>query len=125
MAKASGWRAGGGTGPEGTDHGIDGKTPFRDAPKASKAEQTIIQVNGGKTGVKDVRDLRDLLDREKAARGVLISVQPPRRDMGDEAVNAGFYEHRTIREATHCATGVYVLLSTPATSSVRAPGRIR
>ena len=58
---------------KGADHGIDGKILFRDDPKASKAEQIIIQVKGGKTGVKDVRDLRGVLDREKAAMGFLIS----------------------------------------------------
>ncbi len=61
----------------GADHGIDGKILFRDDPKAAKPEQLIIQVKGGKTGVKDVRDLRGVLDREKAAIGVLISLQPP------------------------------------------------
>ena len=62
---------------KGADHGIDGKILFRDDPKAAKPEQIIIQVKGGKTGVKDVRDLRGVLDREKAAIGILISLQPP------------------------------------------------
>jgi site-specific DNA-methyltransferase (adenine-specific) len=83
---------------KGADHGIDGKILFRDDPKASKAEQIIIQVKGGKTGVKDVRDLRGVLDREKAAMGVLISLQPPTRDMVAEAVSVGFYEHKTIQQ---------------------------
>jgi DNA modification methylase len=83
---------------KGADHGIDGKILFRDDPKASKAEQIIIQVKGGKTGVKDVRDLRGVLEREKAAMGVLISLQPPTRDMVTEAVSAGFYEHKTIQQ---------------------------
>jgi hypothetical protein len=83
---------------KGADHGIDGKILFRDDPKASKAEQIIIQVKGGKTGVKDVRDLRGVLDREKAAMGVLISLQPPTRDMVAEAVSTGFYEHKTIQQ---------------------------
>jgi hypothetical protein len=69
---------------------------FRDDPKASKAEQIIIQVKGGKAGVKGVRDMRDVLDREKAAMGVLISLQPPTRDMVAEDVSAGFYEHKAI-----------------------------
>jgi hypothetical protein len=47
-----------------------------------------------KTGVKDVRDLRGVLDREQAAIGVLISLQPPTRDMQAEAASAGFYEHK-------------------------------
>src|ERR1017187_5784282 len=83
---------------KGADHGIDGKILFRDDLNASKAEQIIIQVKCGKTGVKDVRDLRDGLDREEAAMGVLISLQPPTRDMVTEAVSAGFYEHKTIRQ---------------------------
>jgi site-specific DNA-methyltransferase (adenine-specific) len=79
---------------KGADHGIDGKILFRDDLKASKAEQIIIQVKGGKTGVKDVRDLRGVLDREKAAMGVLISLQPATGPMEAEAASAGFYEHK-------------------------------
>jgi DNA modification methylase len=79
---------------KGADHGIDGKVLFRDHPQATKPEQIIIQVKGGKTGVKDVRDLRGVLDREKAAMGVLISLQPPTGPMEAEAASAGFYTHR-------------------------------
>jgi len=42
-----------------------------------------------------VRDLRGVLEREKAAMGVLISLQPPTKEMVTEAVSAGFYEHKT------------------------------
>jgi site-specific DNA-methyltransferase (adenine-specific) len=80
---------------KGADHGIDGKILFRDDPKAARPEQIIIQVKGGKTGVKDVRDLRGVLDREKAAIGILISLQPPTGPMETEAASAGFYEHKT------------------------------
>ena len=80
---------------KGADHGIDGKILFREDPRAAKPEQIIIQVKGGKAGVKDVRDLRGVLDREKAAMGVLISLQPPTKDMVAEAVSTGFYEHKT------------------------------
>lgn len=79
---------------KGADHGIDGKILFRDDPSAAKPEQIILQVKGGKTGVKDVRDLRGVLDREKAVIGVLISLQPPTREMQAEAASAGFYEHK-------------------------------
>ena len=79
---------------KGADHGIDGKILFRDDPKAAKPVQIIIQVKGGKTGVKDVRDLRGVLDREKAAIGILISLQPPTGPMETEAASAGFYEHK-------------------------------
>jgi hypothetical protein len=79
---------------KGADHGIDGKILFRDDLKASKPEQIIIQVKGGKTGVKDVRDLRGVLDREKAAMGVLISLQPATGPMEAEAASTGFYTHK-------------------------------
>jgi DNA modification methylase len=83
---------------KGADHGIDGKILFRDDPKAPKPEQIIIQVKGGKTGVKDVRDLRGVIEREKAAVGVLISLQPPTGPMETEAASAGFYEHKTNKQ---------------------------
>ncbi len=83
---------------KGADHGIDGKILFRDDPKASKAEQIIIQVKGGKGGVDHVRDLRGVLDREKAAMGVLITLQPPTKPMEVEAASTGFYEHKTNRQ---------------------------
>jgi site-specific DNA-methyltransferase (adenine-specific) len=79
---------------KGADHGIDGKILFRDDPQATKPEQIILQVKGGKTGVKDVRDLRGVLEREKAAMGVLISLQPPTGPMEAEAASAGFYAHK-------------------------------
>ena len=79
---------------KGADRGIDGKILFRDDPRAVRPEQIIIQVKGGKTGVKDVRDLRGVLDRERAAIGILISLQPPTGPMETEAASAGFYEHK-------------------------------
>ena len=83
---------------KGADHGIDGKILFRDDPKAAKPEQIIIQVKGGKTGVKDVRDLRGVIERDKAAVGVLISLQPATGPMETEAASAGFYEHKTNKQ---------------------------
>jgi DNA modification methylase len=79
---------------KGADHGIDGKILFRDDLKAAKPEQVIIQVKGGKASVDHVRDLRGVLEREKAAMGVLITLQPPTKPMEVEAASAGFYEHK-------------------------------
>ena len=39
--------------------------------------------------------MRGVLDREKAAMGVLISLQPPTGPMEAEAASAGFYTHKT------------------------------
>ena len=83
---------------KGADHGIDGQILFRDDPKADKPEQIIIQVKGGKTGVKDVRDLRGVIDREQAAIGILISLQEPTGPMETEAASVGFYEHKTNKQ---------------------------
>jgi site-specific DNA-methyltransferase (adenine-specific) len=79
---------------KGADHGIDGKILFRYDLTVPKPEQIIIQVKGGKTGVKDVRDLLGVLDRENAAIGVLISLQSATKPMEIEAASAGFYEHK-------------------------------
>ena len=48
--------------------------------------------------MKDVRDLRGVLDREKAAIGILISLQPATGPMETEAASAGFYEHKTNKQ---------------------------
>ena len=79
---------------KGADHGIDGKIFFRDDPRAAKPEQIILQVKAGKPGVDQVRDLRGVLDREQAAMGVLITLQPPTKPMEVEAASLGFYEHK-------------------------------
>jgi site-specific DNA-methyltransferase (adenine-specific) len=42
-----------------------------------------------------MQELRGVLEREKAGMGLLISLQPPTKDMVAEAVSPGFYEHRT------------------------------
>ena len=63
----------------------------------AKPEQIVIQVKGGKTGVKDVRDLRGVLDCEKAAIGILISLQPATGPMETEAASARL-QLRTVKE---------------------------
>ena len=57
--------------------------------------------------------------------GVLISLQPPTRDMVADAVSAGFYEYKTILDITHCATCIYTLLSAPAARRSPASDRSR
>ena len=39
-----------------------------------------------------MRDLVGVVDREKAAIGLLITLQSPTRDMRTEAADAGFYQ---------------------------------
>lgn len=77
---------------KGADKGIDGRLMFDESGKGDKYKQVILSVKGGKVSVRDVRDLVGVLDREKAAIGVLISFETPTRDMRREAASAGFYE---------------------------------
>ncbi len=79
---------------KGADKGIDGRVIFQ-GEKAGIYESVIISVKAGKTGSAHVRDLKGVMDREKAAIGVLISMQSPTAPMKTEAVTAGFYESIT------------------------------
>jgi hypothetical protein len=50
-----------------------------------------VQVKSGRVQSRDVRDLRGTVEREDAALGVLITLEPPTSAMAQEAVTAGFY----------------------------------
>ncbi len=78
-------------GQKGADKGIDGKIIFQ-GDQAGKFETVIISVKAGSTNVSHVRDLHGVVDREKAAMGVLITMQDHTGPMKEEAVTAGFYE---------------------------------
>jgi hypothetical protein len=79
---------------KGADKGIDGKIIFQ-GDEAGKFETIILSVKAGNTNVAHVRDLRGVVDREKAAIGVLITMQDHTAPMKEEAVTAGFYESQT------------------------------
>ena len=79
---------------KGADQGIDGKIVFQgDAP--GMFENVVISVNAGHITANHVRDLRGVVDREKAAIGVLISMEDPTKPMQTEAVTTGFFESKT------------------------------
>jgi len=76
---------------KGADHGIDGRLYFHDE-QGGKSKQVILSVKAGQVHVSHVRDLRGVLDREKAAIGVLISMKQPTKQMRTEAAAAGTYQ---------------------------------
>ncbi|MHB8123755.1 MAG: DNA methyltransferase [Desulfuromonadaceae bacterium] len=76
---------------KGADKGIDGRIIFQ-GDKPGSFESVILSVKAGKTGSAHVRDLKGVLEREKAAIGVLITMQEPTAPMKTEAATAGFYE---------------------------------
>lgn len=79
---------------KGADKGIDGKIVFQ-GEKQGEFEQVIISVKAGHLMANHVRDLRGVVEREKAAIGVLISMEEPSKPMQTEAATAGLYESKT------------------------------
>ncbi len=75
---------------KGADRGIDGYLPFQE--QREKYQRATVQVKSGHVGVKEVRDLRGTLEREKSPFALLITLEPPTRDMRREAAEAGFYQ---------------------------------
>jgi len=76
---------------KGADTGIDGILFFRS--DKDKTEKVLVSVKGGEnTGVGVIRDLIAVVEREKAAVGVLISLALPTRAMEREAAVAGLFE---------------------------------
>ena len=77
---------------KGSDKGIDGVIPFFAGPKEDY-KRAIVSVKGGEhAGVAAVRDLKGVLDREKEPIGILLTLNPPTKDMITEAAASGFYE---------------------------------
>ena len=75
---------------KGADGGIDGLIYFLDGPKKTP-QKIVIQVKGGHVSVPQVRDLKGVVEREKAAMGLFISLQKPTAPMNSESASGGFY----------------------------------
>jgi len=76
---------------KGADTGIDGIINFIDDP-SGKAKKLIVQVKSGNITVSQIRDLKGVIEREKAAIGIFITLREPTSHMMKEAATAGFYE---------------------------------
>ena len=77
---------------KGADKGIDGRLPFHEG-KPTDVKHIILSVKAGThIGRHFVHELRGVVEREKAAIGVLITMEPPTRPMREEAASAGFYQ---------------------------------
>ena len=74
----------------GADRGVDGMLYFIDGPRRTP-HKAVIQVKGGRVSSPQVRDLVGVVEREQAAIGLFISLEPPTRDMRQEAASAGFF----------------------------------
>lgn len=89
-ARPVGGEAGSREGKKGSDKGIDGVIAFID-DTTGKAKRVLVQVKSGHVNSSYIRDLKGTLQRENAALGVFITLEPPTKDMITEAVSAGFY----------------------------------
>ena len=74
----------------GADRGIDGVIYFVDGPRRTP-QKVVIQVKGGRVSSPQIRDLKGVVEREKAALGLFISLDDPTRDMRTEEAGGGFY----------------------------------
>jgi len=75
---------------KGADKGIDGKIVFQgDTP--GKFETVILSVKAGHAQRAHVHELRGVVEREKAAIGVLVTMQDATGPMREDAVTAGFW----------------------------------
>ncbi len=90
-ARPQGGEAGSKVGKKGADQGIDGVKTFIDNA-SGKPKKVLVQVKGGHVGREVIASLRGTVEREQAAIGVLITLEPATKPMETEAVTAGFYE---------------------------------
>ena len=74
----------------GADRGIDGMLYFVDGPRRTP-QKVVVQVKGGRVSSPQIRDLKGVVEREKAALGLFITLEEPTRDMRSEEASGGFY----------------------------------
>ncbi len=78
----------------GADTGIDGLIFFQDDKTGPK--KIVVSVKGGEgVSVPMIRDLGHVIEREKAAMGLFVTLTNPTRPMKEEAVKTGYYESPT------------------------------
>lgn len=89
-ARPLGGESGSKRGKKGSDKGIDGGITFIDEG-GGKPKRILVQVKSGKVKSGDIRDLRGAVEREEAAMGIFITLEPPTKPMETEAAGAGIY----------------------------------
>lgn len=89
-AKPLGGEEGSKQGKKGADKGIDGVIAFLDDAKGS-LKSALVQVKSGHVNSAQIRDLVGTVQRENAALGIFITLEPATKDMNEEAFSAGWY----------------------------------
>ena len=75
---------------KGADKGMDGVITFMDAA-GGKTARAIVQVKSGHVSSAQLRDLKGVMEREKTALGIFITLEPASAPMRTEAAAAGFH----------------------------------
>jgi len=76
----------GNLGKKGADRGLDGRLYF------GKTGHAVVSVKAGQNvGVSMIRDLKGVIDRERAAIGVFLTLTDPTKPMITEAASAGLH----------------------------------
>ncbi len=89
-AKAYGAQAGGKKGKKGADKGVDGVITFEE--RGGKFQRAIVQVKSGGVNRDDIATLHSDMQREQAAVGIFLTLEPPTAPMKNEADAAGEYQ---------------------------------
>jgi site-specific DNA-methyltransferase (adenine-specific) len=84
---------------KGADKGVDGRRYF--SVPGKPAECVVYSVKSGHVNAKDVRDLGRVVAREKAAIGVLISMEEITKPMREEAATNGHYKPESLDTETY------------------------
>jgi DNA modification methylase len=79
----------GGVEKKGSDRGIDGLITFTD--RNNELQSVVVSVKSGHVNSGMVRDLKGVVEREKAAIGLFVTLEEPTREMLLEASTAGIY----------------------------------
>jgi site-specific DNA-methyltransferase (adenine-specific) len=79
---------------KGADKGIDGRLYMTD--REGETKTIIISIKGGHVTASQVRDLRGVIEREDAAIGVFITLEPATSAMKKEAADAGFFQPKGV-----------------------------
>ncbi len=84
---------------KGADKGIDGRLYLIN--RAGQTASVIISVKGGHVTASQIRDLRGVIEREQAAIGVFITLEPATAPMRKEAADAGMWQTESVGQSQH------------------------
>lgn len=66
-----------------------------------ETKSVIISVKGGGVTASQIRDLRGVIEREEAAIGVFITLEPATAPMRKEAADAGQWKTKSLTASSH------------------------